>query len=315
MYNPYKNSNTNKRYYTLDYFFKEKFNKKIGRIPINAGFTCPNINGEKSFGGCTFCNTLGSGDFAGAKTDSLLKQWESGKKMISKKWPNSSYIAYFQSFSNTYAPVEVLKEKYETFLNLDDCMGISIGTRADCIDEEIAKYLGELNKKTFLMVELGLQSSNEYTNKIINRAHSNEEFLNAIKLLKKYNINTVVHIINGLPKETEEDMLNTIKFLNKLNIDGIKIHLLHVMHDTKLVQQLNNGFLELLSMEKYIDIVCKQLEILNEDVVIHRLTGDAPSDIFIGPIWSKKKTIVLNNIDKELVKKNTWQGKYNDTTY
>ncbi len=314
MNNPFEFSNTNKRYYTLDYFFKNKFNSKIGRIPINAGFTCPNINGEKSFGGCTFCNTNGSGDFAGEKKDSLLKQWDKGKKMMSSKWPDAKFIAYFQSFSNTYAPVDVLKEKYEVFLKKEDCVGISIGTRADCIDEEIASYLGELNKKTFLMVELGLQTSNEYTNKIINRCHTNNEFEDTVNLLKKYNINVVVHIINGLPKETKKDMLNTIDFINKLNVDGIKIHLLHVMHDTKLVNQLNNGFLKLLSMEEYIEIVTEQIQILNKNIVIHRLTGDAPSDIFIGPIWSKKKTIVLNNIDKELVKKNTWQGKFYDIT-
>ncbi len=314
MNNPFEFSNTNKRYYTLDYFFKNTFNSKIGRIPINAGFTCPNINGEKSFDGCTFCNTNGSGDFAGEKNDNLLKQWDQGKKMMVSKWPNAKFLAYFQSFSNTYAPVEVLKKKFEVFLNKDDCIGISIGTRADCIDEEIAKYLGELNKKTFLLVELGLQTSNEYTNKIINRCHTNKEFENAVSLLKKYNINIVVHIINGLPKETKKDMLNTIKYINNLNIDGIKIHLLHVMHDTKLVNQLNNGFLELLTMNQYIDIVADQIEILNKNIVIHRLTGDAPSDLFIGPIWSKKKTIVLNNIDKELVKRNSWQGKFYDTT-
>lgn len=308
MENKFKYSNTNKRYYTLDYYFKNKFNSKVARVPINAGFTCPNINGEKSFDGCSFCNIKGSGDFAGLATDSLIKQWEDGKKMMQKKWPDANFIAYFQSFSNTYAPVEILKEKFDFFVNKEDCKGISIATRADCLDDEIIEYLSEINNKTFLIVELGLQSSNEKTNDIINRQHTNKEFEQSINKLRKKDINVVVHIINGLPQETKEDMINTVKYVTKFDIQGIKIHLLHVMHNTKLVNQLNNGFLKLLTKEQYIDIVVDQLELIPEHIVIHRLTGDAPSDIFIGPIWSKKKTIVLNDIDKELVKRNTYQG-------
>ena len=306
---PFKNSNTNKRYYTLDYYFKQIFGNKVGRIPIDAGFTCPNIDGTKGFGGCTFCNISGSGDFAGNRQDELLHQWKEGKKMMQRKWPSASFIAYFQAFTNTYAPVEVLVEKFEPFIKLDECHGISIATRADCLDDEIIEYLSSINKRTFLLVELGLQTSNDNTSKIINRGHNTECFTKAVKKLRSKNIKVVVHIINGLPKETKKDMIETVEYVNTLNIQGIKIHLLHVMCDTKLVNQLNNGFLKLLSQQEYVNVVVEQLQILNSNIVIHRLTGDAPNDIFIGPIWSKKKTIVLNSIDKEMVKQNTYQGK------
>lgn len=307
--NSFVNSNTNKRYYTLDYYFKEKFGTKVARIPINAGFTCPNINGEKGFGGCTFCNIKGSGDFAGLRTEDLAVQWENGKEMMQKKWPNAKFIAYFQSFSNTFASVGVLKKKFDYFENLDDCIGISIATRPDCLEKDVLDYLEELNKKTFLIIELGLQTSNDRTGEIINRGHDYKCFEEGVLNLRKRNLDVVVHIINGLPGETKEDMIQTVKDVNKLDIQGIKIHLLHVMSDTKLVNQLNNGFLKLLKRDEYINIVVEQIEILKNSIVIHRLTGDAPSDIFIGPIWSKKKVIVLNEIDKELKKRDTWQGK------
>lgn len=306
--NRFINSNTNKKYYTLDYHLKKKFKNKVGRIPINAGFTCPNIDGSKAFGGCTFCNTKGSGDFAGVREDSLQKQWDLGKIMMSKKWPNAKFIAYFQSFTNTYAPIDSLKSKYEFFIEKEDCIGISIGTRPDCLEEDVLDYLEDISKRTYLLVELGLQSASDVTGEIINRGHDLECFDNAVKELRQRNINVVVHIINGLPKETKEDMIDTVRYVSGLDIQGIKIHLLHVMSDTIMVNQLNNGFLKLLEEKEYIEIVAEQLSLLNKDVVVHRLTGDAPSDIFIGPIWSKKKTQVLNNIDKYLEKNDICQG-------
>lgn len=302
-------SNTNKRYHTLDYYFKEKFGFKVARVPINAGFTCPNINGEKGFGGCTFCNIKGSGDFAGARTDDLELQWENGKKMMQKKWPNAQFLAYFQSFSNTFSTVEVLRAKFDYFADKKECIGISIATRPDCLEEDIVEYLAELNQKTMLIVELGLQTSNDKTGDLINRGHDYECYVEGVNKLRAVGIDVVAHIINGLPRETKEDMIQTAKDVSKLDIQGLKIHLLHVMEGTKLVNQLNNGFLKLLSMEDYIDITVEQLELINPKVVIHRLTGDAPSDIFVGPIWSKKKVIVLNNIDKELKKRDTYQGR------
>ncbi len=306
--NEFKYSNTNKRYHTLDYFFKQKFGTKVGRIPIDAGFTCPNIDGTKGFGGCTFCNTSGSGDFAGLRSDELIEQWEKGHEMMSRKWPNAKFIAYFQAFTNTYAPLEVLQQKYEVFANMEECHGISIGTRPDCLEPETIEYLGELAKRKYVLVELGLQTMHDSTSDIINRGHDLVEFETALNGLRAVGVDVVVHIINGLPKETREMMLDTAKYVGNLDIQGIKIHLLHVMHDTALVNQLNNGFLELMQKDDYIDLVVEQLEYINPEIVVHRLTGDAPSEIFIGPIWSKKKTIVLNDIDKLMVKLDTYQG-------
>lgn len=311
--NNFKYSNTNKRYYTLDYYFKQKFGSKVGRVPIDAGFTCPNIDGSKGFGGCTFCNTSGSGDFAGKRSDELLAQWDSGLEMMQKKWPEAKYLAYFQAFTNTYAPLEILQEKFEIFANLEACHGISIGTRPDCLEDETIEYLGSLAKKKYVLVELGLQTIHDQTSYIINRGHSLLEFEQAVTKLRAVGVDVVVHIINGLPQETREMMLETAKYVGKLDIQGIKIHLLHVMHDTLLVKQLNNGFLELMQKDEYVELVVEQLEYINPEIVVHRLTGDAPSSIFIGPIWSKKKTIVLNDIDKLMVKLDTYQGaKYED---
>lgn len=306
--NNFKYSNTNKRYHTLDYYFKQKFGYKVGRIPINAGFTCPNIDGTTGFGGCSFCNTNGSGDFAGLRSDSLITQWHKGKEMMRAKWADAKFIAYFQAFSNTYSSVDILREKYELFTELEDCVGISIGTRADCLDDDIIDYLADLNKRTYLIVELGLQTSNDDTARIINRGHDAQIFTDRVEKLRKHKIEVVVHIINGLPTEDEAMMLSTVAYVNRLDVQGIKIHLLHVMSDTPLVNQLNNGFLQLMTREDYVAIVVKQLEMLRPEIVVHRLTGDAPSELFIGPIWSKKKTIVLNEIDKRMVALDTYQG-------
>ena len=306
--NPYAFSDNNKRYQTLEYYYQHTFNTRIAKVAINAGFTCPNIDGAKSFNGCSFCSIKGSGDFAGNPIESLKQQWDSGYQRGIKKWPTAKFIAYFQAFSNTYAPLEVLKEKYDFFINMEDCFGISIATRADCLEEETVAYLAELNKIKPIWVEVGLQTMHDRTSEIINRAHSLEEFEDGINLLKKYNINTIVHIINGLPGETYDMMLDTAKYVANLNVHGIKIHLLHVTSDTRLVNQLNNGFLKLMDEDEYIKLVCEQLTYLPPKMVIHRLTGDAPLHLFIGPIWSKKKVNVLNKIDMYLQEHNMYQG-------
>jgi len=311
--NNFKYSNTNKRYYTLDFYFKERFNTKVGRIPINGGFTCPNIDGTTGFGGCTFCSIKGSGDYAGTRKEDLLDQWDNGKIMMLKKWKDAKFIAYFQAFSNTYAPVEVLKEKFEVFVEKEECLGISIGTRPDCLEDDVVEYLADLNKRTNLIVELGLQTIHDETSILFNRGHDTACFVEGVSKLRKHNIEVVVHIINGLPKETEEMMLDTVKFVSKMDIQGIKIHLLHVMSDTKLVNQLNNGFLELMERQNYIELVVKQLDYLREDIVVHRLTGDAPKENFIGPFWSRRKVTVLNDIDKLQADLNTFQGRLYDS--
>ena len=306
--NKFKYSNTNKRYHTLDYFYKNKFGCKISKISLNAGFSCPNIDGTVGYKGCIYCSKTGSGEYGGNPLDSLTKQFYKQKQIMDKKWPNSKYIAYFQARTNTYASVNVLKEKYEEVLKIKNVVGISIATRSDCISDECLDYLEELNKKTFLTIELGLQTIHSKTTKLINRCHSLENFEIMVKKLQKRNIFTVVHIINGLPFETKEMMLETVKYLNNLNIDGIKIHMLSILKDTALLNLYNNTHFHILTKDEYIDIVCDQLELLKDKIVIERLTGDPDKNELVTPFWLIKKTIVLNDIDKEMVKRDSYQG-------
>ncbi len=304
----FKYSMDNKRYHTLNYFYKTKFNSKVFKVSLNAGFTCPNIDGTVGTGGCIYCSNLGSGDFAGKQTDNLIDQFNYVKNVLLKKWPNSKYIGYFQAHSNTYADVSILKEKFEPILKLDNVIGLNIATRPDCISDECLDYLSDLNKRTFLTVELGLQTIHEKTSIFINRCHSLECFNECVKKLRKRNINVVVHIINGLPYETKEMMIETAKYLNKLDIQGIKIHMLHILKNTKLAKIYNKEKFNILSKEQYVDIVCDQLENLKPEIVINRITGDPKEDELIEPSWTLKKFGVLNEIDKELVRRNTYQG-------
>ena len=306
--NNFKYSNSNKRYYTLDYFYKNKFNSKVFKVSLNAGFSCPNKDGKIGFGGCIYCSKLGSGDFAGNVLKPLDEQFYDVRDMILKKWPNSKYIGYFQANTNTYADVNTLKEKYEKVLSIDNVVGLNIATRPDSISNECYDYLEELNKKTFLTIELGLQTIHDKTSKLINRCHDLECFINCVKELRKRNINVVVHIINGLPYETKKMMLDTVAFLNKLDIQGIKIHMLHILKDTALAELYEKEKFHVLSKEEYVDIVCDQIELLREDIVINRITGDPNSDDLIEPSWLVKKFGVLNEIDKELERRNTYQG-------
>lgn len=308
MENKFKYSNSNKRYHTLDYFYKNKFNSKVFKVSLNAGFSCPNIDGTVGYGGCIYCSSSGSGDYAGNPNDNLVKQFNTVKEIIHKKWPEAKYIGYFQAHTNTYAPVNVLKEKYETILKLPNVVGLNIATRADAISEECLDYLTELNKKTYLTIELGLQTIHESTTKLINRCHTLECFEKMVKKLRGRNINVVVHIINGLPYETKEMMIETAKYLNKLDIQGIKIHMLHILKGTKLAKIYNEKPFHVLTKEEYIDIVCDQLEYINENIVINRITGDPSIDDLIEPNWLVKKFCVLNDIDKEMVKRDSYQG-------
>lgn len=308
MENKFKYSNSNKRYHTLDYFYKNKFNSKVFKVSLNAGFSCPNIDGTVGYGGCIYCSSSGSGDYAGNPNDNLVNQFNTVKEIIHKKWPEAKYIGYFQAHTNTYAPVNVLKEKYEIILKLPNVVGLNIATRADAISDECLDYLTELNKKTYLTIELGLQTIHESTTKLINRCHTLECFEKMVKKLRDRNINVVVHIINGLPYETKEMMIETAKYLNKLDIQGIKIHMLHILKGTKLAKIYNEKPFHVLTKEEYIDIVCDQLEYINENIVINRITGDPSIDDLIEPNWLVKKFCVLNDIDKEMVKRDTYQG-------
>ena len=308
MNNNFKYSNTNKRYHTLDYYYKNKFGEKIAKISLNAGFTCPNIDGTVGFGGCIYCSKSGSGEFAGNIEDSLEKQFEEIKKVMNHKWQNTKYIAYFQARTNTYAPVERLKTIYEKVLTFKNVVGINIGTRPDSISDECLDYLEDLNKRTYLTVELGLQTIKESTSKLINRCHTLDCFKDMVEKLRERNIDVVVHIINGLPYETKEDMLETVKYLNNLDIQGIKIHMLSIIKDTPLATLYEKEKFHILSKEEYIDIVTTQLEYLRPEIVIHRITGDPDPKELIEPSWLIKKFIVLNDIDKEMVKKDIYQG-------
>lgn len=301
-------SNTNKRYHTLDYFYKTKFQSKVFKVSLNAGFTCPNRDGTVGYGGCIFCSKLGSGDFAGNKEDNLITQFEKVKNMLLHKWPNSKYIGYFQSNTNTYAPVDILKQKYEQILSLENVIGLNIATRPDSITEECLEYLTQLNQKTYLTIELGLQTIHDKTSKLINRCHTLDCFETMVKKLRERQINVVVHIINGLPYETKEDMIETIKYLNKLDIQGIKIHMLHILKDTALEKLYQKEQFHILTREEYVDIVINQLEYLRPEIVINRITGDPNEDDLVEPHWLTKKFCVLNEIDKEMVKRDVYQG-------
>lgn len=309
MQNPFQYTDNNKRYHTLDYFYKNKFGKKVCKISLNAGFTCPNKDGTKGYGGCIYCSKLGSGDFAGNKEKDLITQFNEVKEIMKKKWPDALYIGYFQANTNTYAKTEILKQKYEPILELENVIGLNIATRPDAITEDCLDYLEELSTRTYLTVELGLQTIHEKTTKLINRGHDLECFTNMVKELRKRNINVVVHIINGLPYETKEMMLETVEYLNKLDIQGIKIHMLHIIKDTRLANLYNQEKFHILTKEEYIDIVIEQLERLRPEIIINRITGDPVKEDLIEPTWLLKKFCVLNDIDKEMVKRNSYQGK------
>lgn len=298
----------NKRYHTWNYYLRNTFGQKVFKVSINAGFTCPNIDGKISSGGCTYCSKDGSGDFAGNPKDNLIKQFDDITKMMHKKWTSAKYIGYFQAFTNTYAPLDVLKEKYETILKLDDVIGLSISTRPDCLPNDVVDYLGELNQKTNLWVELGLQTIHDNTSKMINRGHDYEEFVKGVEKLKAKNIKVIVHIINGLPGEDYDMMMETAKAVAKMGVDGIKIHLLHVIKDTPMEKMLEKNMMSLMTQDEYIKLVCDQLEILPKTMIVHRLTGDGKRDELVGPLWSLKKWEVLNSIDAELNKRNSYQG-------
>ena len=296
----------NKRYHTLNYHYKTKYGKKVFKVSLNAGFSCPN---KANSNGCIFCSRLGSGDFAGNVQDDLVTQFNKVKNMMLKKWPDAYYIAYFQANTNTYAPVNILKEKYESVLNIPNVIGIDIATRPDCINEECLKYLCELNKRTHLTIELGLQSMHDSTLKLINRGHDLKTFDDCVKRLRDNNIEVVVHIINGLPYETKDMMLDTVKHLNTLNINGLKIHMLYLIKDTDLYDIYLHKPFSILTEKEYIDIVINQLELLSPEIVIHRITGDPNKKDLIAPTWLLKKVQVIDNIDKEMVKRDSYQGK------
>lgn len=297
------------RYYNVDFYYKDKYKSKVFKVALNGNFTCPNRDGKLSTKGCTFCSDLGSGDFAGNKNHSLQMQFKTVKDMMLLKWNSAKYIAYFQANTNTYAPISKLKDLFEQALLLDkDIVCLDIATRPDCISEETLNYLADLNTRTDVVVELGLQTMHDTTAEAINRGYKLDVFVEAVKRLRSKNIEVIVHIINGLPKETKEMMIETVKFLNNLDIQGIKIHSLYILKGSIIEKQFNNKEFEMLSLSEYVDIVCEQLAHLRDDIVIHRINGDAPRNLLVEPRWSLKKLVVMNEIDKEMKKRNYYQG-------
>jgi radical SAM protein (TIGR01212 family) len=304
----FKYSLDNKRYHTLNYYYQNKYGSKVFKVSLNGNFTCPNLDGSKSDKGCIYCSKTGSGEYGGNPLKPLKEQFEEVRNVLDKKWPNSKYIVYFQARTNTYAPLNKLKSLYEEAISLPNVIGINVATRPDSISLETYDYLEELNKRTNLTIELGLQTIHDSTSELINRCHTLEEFEKSVYELKKRNINTVVHIINGLPYETKEMMLETVKYLNKLKIDGIKIHMLSILKGTELEIMYNKNPFHILTKEEYVDIVVSQLELLDENIVIHRITGDPDKNEVVEPLWLIKKFCVLNDIDKLMVSRNTYQG-------
>ncbi len=298
-----------KHYNTLTEYYKNKYHAKVAKIALNANFTCPNRDGTKGTGGCSYCSRLGSGDTGGNPLHSIKEQYKEIKEKLTSKWPDALFIPYLQAYSNTYAPLHTLKRLYEEIITLDPkIVGLAIATRPDCFTEEIYDYLYEFNQKIPITIELGLQTSNEETASRINRCCSNEEFICCVKNLRKRQIEVVVHIMNGLPNETQKDMLNTIDFLNSLDIQGIKFHSLLLLRDTLLYEEYQENPFPILSLEEYTQIVVKQIARLKSSIIIHRLAADGINEDVLLPKWPMKKLVVMNEIDKLMRKLNLYQG-------
>ena len=302
----------NKRYHSWNYALRQQFGEKIFKVPIDGGFDCPNRDGTVAHGGCTFCSVSGSGDMIVAPEDPLPIQFQKEIDMMHQKWPGvAQYIVYFQNFTNTHAPLAVIKERFEQVVNLPGVVGLSIGTRPDCLPDDVVEYLAELNERLYLWGELGLQTTYEQTSELINRAHSYQTYLDGVAKLRKHNIRVCTHLINGLPGETYEMMMENVKrTILDSDIQGIKLHLLHLMRNTRMLRDYHEGRLRLLGFKEYVNIICDQLELIPQDIIIHRLTGDAPFESIVGPMWSLKKWEVLNAIDQEMLRRDSYQGKF-----
>lgn len=299
-----------KPYHSLDYMLKERFGEKVYKLTLNGGMSCPNRDGKLGTGGCIFCSAGGSGDFAGDPAQSINQQIAQQKELICKKRPVNTFIAYFQAYTNTYAPVEYLRALFTQALSHPEVAALSIGTRPDCLGEDVLDLLSQLNRIKPVWVELGLQTIHPATARYIRRGYPLSCFEEAVKNLHARDLDIIVHTILGLPGETTEQMLQTISFLNHQPIQGIKMQLLHVLKGTDLADDYLAGKFSVLSQEAYVDLVISCLEHLSPDIVVHRITGDGPRDLLIAPLWSSAKRTVLNEIHHQMKERNTWQGKY-----
>ena len=308
--NPYLHSDSNKRYYTYDYYLKKTFGGKCAKIPIDAGFTCPNIDGRCGVGGCIYCSARGSGDFATAGL-SVTEQYRVTREKLSSKWSTARCIPYFQAHTNTYAPTERLRAVFEEALSLPDVVGLNIATRADCLEDSTVAYLAELSERTVLTVELGLQSANDEIAERINRGHTFSEFLEGYQKLRAASdkIGICIHLIFGLPGEDREMMMESVKKVAALRPDQVKLHLLHVLRSSRLGAMYERGEYAPMEREDYIRTVCEALTRLPSETVIARLTGDGMAEDLLAPDWSRKKVAVINDIDKRMYEFDLWQGK------
>ena len=298
-----------KPYHSMDYDLKKQFNEKVYKITLDGGMTCPNRDGKVGTRGCIFCSVKGSGDFAGSRNEPITEQLRKGKEDLNKKRHVSSYIAYFQAFTNTYAPIEHLRKIFFEAINDPDVKILSIATRPDCLGEDVIELIDELNKIKPVWVELGLQTIHEDTATYIRRGYKLPVFEKAVHDLRKINVDVIVHTILYLPDESEDDMLDTIKYLNHMDIQGIKLQLLHILKETDLAKDYKASPFHSPDMDEYIKMLGKCISILNPDITIHRLTGDGPSDLLIAPLWTSNKRTVLNNLHKYLKAEDIWQGK------
>jgi len=308
--NPFLFTDSNKRYYTYDYYLRRTFGGKCAKIPIDIGLTCPNIDGRCGTGGCIYCSGRGSGDFAESPLLSVREQYEILRQRLSSKWSTERCIPYFQAHTNTYAPLPFLKKKYDEAISLDGVVGINIATRADCLGDGVPEYLAELAEKTALTVELGLQTAHDTTAALINRGHTFADFVSGFERLRSASpqIGICVHIILGLPEETEQMMMETVKSVADLHPEQVKIHLLHVIKGTRLADMYMSGDYTPLDKQTYVRLVANAIELLPPDTVIARLTGDGMSDTLLAPEWSRKKVSVINDVDKLLYERGTYQG-------
>ncbi len=288
------------KYYSLNNYLRNTFGDKVYKLSLDGGFTCPNRDGTIDTRGCIFCSEGGSGDFAESSLLSITEQIEQGKKRVENKIKSDKYIAYFQAFTNTYAPVEILRKKFFEAIRHKDIVALSIATRPDCLDDDILSLLDELNKIKPVFVELGLQTIHEKSAEYIRRGYPLSVYDEAVKKLKSISINIVVHVILGLPNESKTDMLETVSYVCKSGIDGIKLQLLHILKNTDLADEYYRGNVKTLELDEYIDIIKACVEIIPSDIVIHRLTGDGAKKDLIAPLWSADKKNVLNKLNKAL---------------
>lgn len=297
-----------KRYNTLNNELRKEFGEKVMKLSLDGGFTCPNRDGTVGSKGCIFCSDEGSGEFAGSRFVSIKEQVEQQKELLSKKWKSNKYIIYFQNFTNTYKNAEELREIYYEAISIEGVVGLAIATRPDCLDNDVLELLSELNKKTYLWIELGLQTIHQKSSDFIRRGYPLSTYDKAIKDLKSKGIKTVTHIIIGLPNETNDDILHTVKYVSSTNTWGIKLHSLYIQKSTDLYDFYINNPFTIRSMEEYIDLVSDCLEVLPKDMIVHRVTGDGKRSLLHEPKWSTNKLKVLTGIDVELNLRNSNQG-------